>query len=41
MDEINIALYYGLFTVEEVIEVIDKRNPKIEVILTGRYAKKR
>ncbi|KEI77976.1 cobinamide adenolsyltransferase [Clostridium botulinum A2 117] len=39
MDEVNIALYYGLFTVEEVIEVIDKRNPKVEVILTGRYAK--
>ena len=39
MDEVNIALYYGLFTVEEVIDVLDKRNPKVEVILTGRYAK--
>ncbi|WP_251860078.1 cob(I)yrinic acid a,c-diamide adenosyltransferase [Clostridium sp. Marseille-Q2269] len=39
MDEINIALYYGLFNVEEVIEVLDKRDAKVEVILTGRYAK--
>jgi len=38
LDEINIAIFYELFTAEEVIEVIDKRCPKVEVILTGRYA---
>ena len=38
LDEINIALYYKLFTVYEVIEAIDNRDPKVEVILTGRYA---
>lgn len=38
LDEINIALYYKLFTVDEVIDMLDKRHPKVEVILTGRYA---
>ena len=38
LDEINIALYYKLFTVEEVIEVLDNRAAGVEVILTGRYA---
>jgi len=38
LDEINIALYYKLFTVQEVIEMLDNRNPGVEVILTGRYA---
>lgn len=37
-DEINIAIFYELFTIEEVIEILDKRNPSTEVILTGRYA---
>lgn len=40
MDEVNIALYYKLFTVDELISILEKRNPKIEVILTGRYAPK-
>lgn len=38
LDEINIALYYKLFTVEEVIEVLDKKPENTEIILTGRYA---
>lgn len=38
LDELNIAIYYKLFSVEEVIEVLDNRNEKIEVIITGRYA---
>ena len=38
LDEINIAIFYELFTPEEVIEIIDRRHPKVEVILTGRYA---
>jgi cob(I)alamin adenosyltransferase len=38
LDEINIALYYKLFTAEEVIEAIDGRAEGVEVILTGRYA---
>ncbi|MHC1721509.1 MAG: cob(I)yrinic acid a,c-diamide adenosyltransferase [Clostridiaceae bacterium] len=38
LDEINITVHCGLLTEEEVIEVLDKRSPKVEVVLTGRYA---
>ena len=38
LDEANIAIYYKLFSVQELINVINKRNPKTEVIITGRYA---
>jgi len=41
LDEINIALYYKLFTVEEVIKALDNRAAGVEVILTGRYAPER
>lgn len=38
LDEINIALYYKLFSVEEVLEMIKEREHHVEVVLTGRYA---
>ncbi|MGM0415289.1 MAG: cob(I)yrinic acid a,c-diamide adenosyltransferase [Bacillota bacterium] len=38
MDEANIATYYNLFTVEELISVIDKRAENVEVVITGRKA---
>lgn len=38
LDELNIAIYYKLFTVEEAIEIIENRAPHVEVIVTGRYA---
>lgn len=38
LDELNIAIYYNLFTVEEAIEAIKERAPHMEVIITGRYA---
>lgn len=38
LDEINIAIFYELFTIEEVLELLDKKDEKLEVILTGRYA---
>ncbi|AHM58091.1 Cob(I)yrinic acid a,c-diamide adenosyltransferase BtuR (plasmid) [Peptoclostridium acidaminophilum DSM 3953] len=41
LDEINIALYYNLFTVDKVIEAIDNRAAGVEVILTGRNAHER
>lgn len=41
LDEINIALYYNLFAVEQVIEAIDNRAAGVEVILTGRNAHER
>jgi cob(I)alamin adenosyltransferase len=36
LDEINVALYFELLAVQEVIEVIDARPPQVELVLTGR-----
>lgn len=38
LDEINVALFYKLFPLEEVLEMLDQKAPNVEVILTGRYA---
>lgn len=38
MDEANVAVKFGLFNVEELIEIINSRNPHTEVIITGRNA---
>ncbi len=38
LDELNIAIYYNLFTVDEAIEAIKNRAPHVEVVVTGRYA---
>ncbi len=38
LDEATIAVHYGLFTSEELIEVIGERHPDTEVVVTGRYA---
>ena len=38
LDEANIAVYYELFSAAELIEVIENRDPKVEVVITGRYA---
>ncbi|MBM7624424.1 cob(I)yrinic acid a,c-diamide adenosyltransferase [Sporohalobacter salinus] len=38
LDEINIALYFELFSVEEVLEVLETKASGVEAILTGRYA---
>lgn len=40
LDELNIALYYKLFSVKEVIEILEQRAEKVEIIITGRYASK-
>ena len=39
LDEINVAMDYGLLNEEEVIELLDAKPENIELILTGRYAK--
>jgi len=41
LDEANIAVYFDLFSVDELINVIDSRNEGIEVIVTGRKAKEK
>jgi len=38
LDEINIATYYRLLDPDDIIDILKNREPKIEVILTGRYA---
>ncbi len=37
-DEINTSLFFGLLSVEEVLDVLEKRPETTEVVLTGRYA---
>lgn len=38
MEEANIAVYYNLFSADELISVIDKKPEATEIIITGRYA---
>jgi len=38
LDEICIALYYKLFTTEEVLSVIRNKPVEMEIVMTGRYA---
>lgn len=38
LDEVTIALYYKLFSVIELLEVIQNRPEEIELVVTGRYA---
>lgn len=38
MDEANIATFYRLFTVDELLEAIGSRAPGVEVVVTGRRA---
>lgn len=38
LDEVNIAAAWGLIGVDQIIELIEERPDKVELILTGRYA---
>jgi len=38
LDEINIALHYGLLRSEELLDIMENKPPALELILTGRYA---
>ncbi len=38
LDEINVAIWFDLVTLENVIELLDERPENVEVILTGRRA---
>ena len=39
LDEINYAINLGLVKIEEVVDIIKKKPQKIDLILTGNYAK--
>jgi len=36
LDEANIATYYNLFDVEDLLEIIDTRPEHVELVITGR-----
>lgn len=38
LDEINVALWFGLLTVDEVLAFLAERPQNVEVVLTGRRA---
>lgn len=38
MDELNIALFYKLFDVKDVLKIIREKHEKTEIVITGRYA---
>lgn len=38
LDEINVALAYGLVPLEDVLDLLKARPPHVEVVLTGRAA---
>lgn len=38
LDEINVALYFGLVTWEQVLDLIEHKEKHVELILTGRGA---
>ena len=38
LDEVNIAVHYGLISADDVLKLLDKKPQETEVIITGRYA---
>ena len=38
LDEVNVAVRYGLVSKEEVLDFMDNKPANLELILTGRYA---
>ena len=38
LDEVNIAIHYGVISADDVLELLDKKPLETEVIITGRYA---
>ena len=41
IDEVNVALHYGLMDVEEVLRLIQEKPASVELVLTGRNADER
>lgn len=38
LDEANIAVHFGLFSIDELIDAVRLRHALVEVVITGRYA---
>ena len=41
LDEVNVAIYFRLLEVQEVLRLIKDKPPQVELILTGRNADKK
>jgi cob(I)alamin adenosyltransferase len=41
LDEANIAVFYGLVTVDHLLDIIYSKPEQVELIITGRYADSR
>jgi len=40
LDEVNVAVYFGLISLDEVLEVVKSKPEGVELVFTGRYAPK-
>jgi len=38
LDEVNVAIHVGLVGEEDLLRIIDAKPPRVELIITGRYA---
>jgi len=38
MDEANVAVFLGLFSVQDLLDAVSKKHERTELIITGRYA---
>ena len=38
LDEVNVAVHYGLVALTELIDIMEKKAPDLELVITGRYA---
>ena len=38
LDEANIAVYFNLFSIDELLDAIQKRPEQVEIVVTGRKA---
>ena len=38
LDEVNVAVYFKLIELDEVVKLMEDKPPNVELILTGRYA---
>ena len=38
LDEANVAVHYGLISVAQILDLIDRRAEGVELLITGRYA---
>jgi cob(I)alamin adenosyltransferase len=38
LDEANVAVHYGLITVDQILDLVERRAEGVELVITGRYA---